>query len=98
MVHDADDNLGYMASGIIVLSHVNEENVELTLSGKFMEYASYPYFKLRELEDGEKKNGHLCPDVATEAMVGLASLHCLVKSMPKVYEQLSAPSVNGAVA
>lgn len=85
------------AGGLIALSHVNEESADIMLSGKFMEFASIPYFKLRELEDEERADGHICPQTAREAMAGLAGLHMLVKAVPAVYEQLSAPSPAGAV-
>jgi len=94
VVEDGDAP-SYLAGGLIALSHVNDENAEVFLSQKFMEYASDPYFKLRALEEGEKACGHVCPAKATEAMVGLASLHMLVRAVPEVMKQLSAPSMNG---
>ena len=79
----------YLASGLIAMSLMNEQSIDITLSDTFMTYCQKPYFKLRELEQDEKDGHHHCPEKAKEAMVGLASLHLLVTSVPMVYEQLS---------
>lgn len=87
VVEDGDAP-SYLAGGLIALSHVNDENAEVFLSQKFMEYASDPYFKLRALEEGEKACGHVCPAKATEAMVGLASLHVAGKGRARGNETI----------
>jgi hypothetical protein len=87
------------ARGAVILGHINGENALVTLSRTFMDYATVPYFRLQALEAEEKSGaGRFSCDKANAAMKGLSDLHMLVKAIPAVYERLSAPAPDRAVA
>lgn len=87
---------GFLARGYISDINHGGKGAELVLSNAFQAHVSGPYFTLRELEAMEQAKCSLCFGKAQKAMDGLGNLYAMARAVPMVYEQISAPSLNGA--